>query len=61
MAVKETTKLQKLKQNLPWLVRYPFERVGNFLGKTTFEKPKKLIFTIADHFEPAWSRNGVVK
>ena len=49
--------LTKLKWNLPWLARYPFER-----GKSLFEKSangqKHVIFTIADHFEPSWSANG---
>lgn len=58
MTVKKISVVTKLRQNLPWLARYPFDRAGNFLSKTTFEKPKHLIFTIADHFEPAWSRNG---
>ncbi len=53
MTDKKTFKT-KLKTNLPWLARYPFERVKNLLGQTAFEK-KHLIFTIANHFEPAWS------
>lgn len=60
MVVKETTKTEKLRQNLPWLVRYPFERAGSLLARTGADRPKKLIFTIADHFEPAWSRNGLL-
>jgi hypothetical protein len=52
-------KLTKLKQNLPWLARYPFARAKDFLEQTAFEK-KHLIFTIADHFEPAWSANGIL-
>jgi hypothetical protein len=53
----EDTFLTKLKWNLPWLVRYPFERIGSFTGKFAFEK-KHIIFTIANHFEPAWSDDG---
>lgn len=49
----------KLKWNLPWLVRYPFERAANRLQQNAFEK-KHIIFTIADHFEPSWSRNGLL-
>lgn len=49
----------KLKTNLPWLVRYPFERAKNFLAQTMFEK-KHLVFTVANHFEPAWSETGIV-
>lgn len=50
---------RKLKKNLPWLVRYPFERAGNFLTQNAFEK-KRLIFVIADHFEPGWSPHGLL-
>lgn len=48
---------EKLKWNLPWLARYPFERAASFLRRTAFEN-KHVIFTIADHFEPAWSAAG---
>ena len=47
----------KLRWNLPWLVRYPTDRLATFLERTAFEK-KHVVFTIADHFEPAWSPNG---
>ena len=53
----ETSKLTKLKQNLPWLARYPLARAKSLLEQTAFEK-KHLIFIIANHFEPAWSANG---
>jgi len=48
-----------LKWNLPWLVRYPFERLANRLQQNAFEK-KNIIFTIANHFEPSWSANGLL-
>ena len=51
--------LTKLKWNLPWLARYPFARGKAFLEKTAFEK-KHIIFTVANHFEPSWSRNGLL-
>ncbi len=41
------------------MVRYPFERTGSFLRRTAFEK-KHVIFTIANHFEPAWSPSGAL-
>jgi hypothetical protein len=53
----ETTFLTKLKWNMPWLVRYPWNRAKSFLEQTAFEN-KHVIFTIANHFEPAWSANG---
>ncbi|HEY0657627.1 MAG TPA: hypothetical protein VGD05_04090 [Pyrinomonadaceae bacterium] len=49
----------KLKSNLPWLIRYPIVRAKSFLEQTAFEK-KHVIFTVANHFEPAWSRNGLL-
>ncbi len=53
------TILTKLKWNLPWLIRYPLERTNALFGRTAFEK-KHIIFTVADHFEPAWSPNGML-
>lgn len=49
----------KLKNNLPWLARYPLNRAGAFLRKNS-DAPKHIIFTVADHFEPSWSRNGLL-
>ena len=54
-----TAALEKLKWNLPWLVRYPMSRARSLLERTVFEK-KHIIITIADHFEPAWSANGIL-
>ncbi len=59
MNTNETSLKTKLKWNLPWLARYPFERLANRLQQTAFEK-KHIIFTIADHFEPSWSANGLL-
>lgn len=59
MSAEQNTILTKLQWNLPWLVRYPFERTKSFFGRTAFEK-KHIIFTIADHFEPAWSPDGLL-
>jgi hypothetical protein len=55
----QTSFSTKLKWNLPWLVRYPFERLANRLQQNAFEK-KHIIFTIADHFEPSWSAHGLL-
>lgn len=41
------------------MIRYPFSRTASILEQTAFEK-KHVIFTIANHFEPAWSHNGPV-
>ena len=59
MSVNQTNFLTKLKWNLPWLARYPFARGKSFLERTAFEK-KHIIFTVANHFEPAWSVNGLL-
>ncbi len=53
----ESNILAKLKSNLPWLVRYPFNRAANFFDQETDAK-KHIIFTVANHFEPAWKIGG---
>ncbi len=57
MTQQNTTILTKLRWNLPWLIRYPFERTKSFFGRTAFDK-RHLIFTVANHFEPSWSERG---
>ena len=59
MIEQQTTLLDKLRWNFPWLIRYPFERAASFFGRTAFDK-KHIVFTIADHFEPAWSEDGLL-
>jgi hypothetical protein len=51
--------LTKLRWSLPWLSRYPASRLRAHLERTFFEK-KHVIITIADHFEPGWSNNGIL-
>lgn len=51
--------VNKLKWNLPWMVRYPFERAANRLQGGASGK-QRVIFTIADHFEPSWSADGLL-
>lgn len=51
--------LEKLKWNIPWLVRYPMSCARSLLERTAFER-KHIIITIANHFEPAWSTNGIL-
>jgi hypothetical protein len=48
---------EKLFWNLPWLVKYPFSRLGNFLGRNAFEK-KHVVILVANHFEPSWREVG---
>lgn len=58
MSVNIKKYLTKLKHSLPWLARYPVAR-----GKSLFEQSngeKKIIFTIANHFEPAWEVDGAL-
>lgn len=59
MTHREPTYLEKLKWSLPWLLKYPFERGRNFLRSDSSEK-KHIIITIANHFEPGWSENGLL-
>ncbi len=54
---KGPSKLTKLRWSLPWLIRYPGARAAAYLERAAFEK-KHVIITVANHFEPAWSRNG---
>ena len=51
--------LKKLKNNLPWLARYPLNRAGALLRQDSGQA-RHIIFTVADHFEPSWSRNGLL-
>jgi hypothetical protein len=48
-----TTLLDKLKWSLPWLLRYPAWRAGEFLSRARESSgPKHLVFVVANHFEP---------
>jgi len=51
--------LNKFRWSLPWLVRYPFVRARAFAERAAFEK-KHVIITVANHFEPGWSENGIL-
>jgi hypothetical protein len=52
-----STYATKLKYALPWLTRYPFVRVNSLLEARSAVK-KHIIFTVANHFEPAWKKDG---
>jgi hypothetical protein len=51
-------KLKKIKTSLPWLARYPFARARDIFGRQDVGQ-KHIIFTIANHFEPAWKESGM--
>lgn len=51
--------LRKLKNNLPWLARYPFSRAANWLRKNS-DVPKHVVIVVANHFEPSWTRGGLL-
>lgn len=55
----KTPFLTALKWSLPWLVRYPFTRANSFF-KAKSSGQKHIIFTVANHFEPSWSVNGLL-
>jgi hypothetical protein len=59
MELAQETLFSKLGWNMPWLVRYPWTRLGSLLERTAFEK-KHIIITVANHFEPGWSEGGVL-
>jgi hypothetical protein len=49
--------LSKLETNLHWMARYPLTRSKSFLSRNLWEK-KRLIFCVANHFEPSWKDGG---
>jgi hypothetical protein len=52
--------LDKLRWSLPWLVRYPLWRAYEAFGRRALgEAPTHLVIVVANHFEPAWTENGV--
>ncbi len=55
--MQNATIAEKVRWNLPWLVKYPFDRIKNYFERRHAEKTH-IVFTIADHFEPSWSPNG---
>jgi hypothetical protein len=51
--------LAKLRWSLPWLLRYPFWRLGEWVRRAVEpDGPINLIVIVANHFEPAWSERG---
>jgi hypothetical protein len=55
-----TSVLGKLRSSLPWLVRYPFWRGNQLLGKPARTSgPAHLIILVANHFEPSWNEQGL--
>ncbi|MFZ1699211.1 MAG: hypothetical protein WBO10_06880 [Pyrinomonadaceae bacterium] len=59
MSVDQASFMTKLRWSLPWLTRYPFARARAFMERTAFEK-KHIIITVANHFEPGWSEDGIL-
>lgn len=53
----EASFTEKLRWNLPWLVRHPLSRAASLLEATLFEH-KHVVLTVANHFEPAWKVDG---
>ena len=52
------TKLIKLKWSLPWLANYPLWRASELSRRMLDgQNPKRLIFIVANHFEPSWNEN----
>lgn len=49
--------ISKLRWSLPWLVKYPFDRVRALFEMHAFEKTH-FIITVANHFEPGWTPKG---
>src|SRR6266540_2129352 len=51
--------LTKLRWSLTWMSRYPFWRAAELVRRMTDESEKqRLIFVVANHFEPSWRAEG---
>jgi hypothetical protein len=51
---------EKLKWSLPWLSRYPFWRLGEFLSRPkASSEPDHVVLLVADHFEPGVGKEGL--
>ena len=59
MSLTDETIFNKLRHNLPWLARYPFERAANLFSEKN-DAEKHIVIIIANHFEPAWSADGIL-
>jgi len=56
MNKKEPSAFDKLARSLPWLLRYPLWRAAESARRITEESgARRLIFVVANHFEPAWN------
>ena len=54
------TTAEKIMASIPWLARYPLWRAGEMFRRLTAGDIKRhLIFVVANHFEPAWTPQGV--
>jgi len=53
---------EKLRWSLPWLLRYPAWRTNELVRRFSNHKPAEhLIFLVANHFEPALGKDGLVQ
>ncbi len=51
--------IQRLAISLPWMLRYPWWRVGEFSRRLSIpDAPQHVILTVCNHFEPSWNSNG---
>lgn len=54
----KSRQFEKLKTSLPTMLRYPMWRAGEVLRRLHSSNDRHLILVIANHFEPAWKRDG---
>ena len=51
---------EKIRWSLPWIMRYPFWRINEFLRRDTrLSGPSHVIFLVANHFEPTSDPKGL--
>lgn len=54
--------LEKLRWSLPWLLRYPAWRAGEWSSRITSSSgPQHVIFLVANHFEPLTTDEGLIQ
>jgi hypothetical protein len=57
-----TSILEKLRSSLPWLIRYPIWRLQETMSRNgNADRPRHLIFLVANHFEPAVGPEGITQ
>jgi hypothetical protein len=61
MSEADDSRWTKLARSLPWLLRYPQWRAGEWVRRLTEPTGMQhLILVVANHFEPSWDASGIM-